>query len=481
MEGASKQQKLPELDATLWGQENSKMEERRDDAPTKGRDSIVLRALSEPDLLAPKEVDGLVRIVLRKATHDDDLVEPAAKFCTRLIMIFGVLLLAQAGGEVPALLSGYDGAPLPSHQAHHVRIAHLESTLDDLPGNRPASVTSCADADRHNVKTALLADWSGIKTGHPLTQAIGHGGTARMQHYNPFVYLPQVSRRYDKCIRSNYLCLIVLPCPRQVCALWSDMCTCIKELLLLSGDIETNPGPDMNKIMKQLQVIADDIKEIKEERLKSIEGKLEQVTLLEKKITSCVSQVTNLQKTVQYLELKIDDLENRSRRSNLLVYGVPEEADEHPETLEQTISEQILKNILKIKPVPIERIHRIGKQNAQKPRPVMLKLLDLRDKVTILRNCTKLKGTTFSVGEDFSNRVRYIRKMLWQIAKTKKEAGDKVFLVCDKLKVNEDLYRWDDDTNDIVLVSAGRHTINHEKNDEAEAPGEPQRRSQRKK
>ncbi|KAH7932178.1 hypothetical protein HPB51_029491 [Rhipicephalus microplus] len=181
VEGASKQQKLPELDATLWGQENSKMEERRDDAPTKGRDSIVLRALSEPDLLAPKEVDGLVRIVLRKATHDNDLVEPAAKFCTRLIMIFGVLLLAQAGGEVPALLSGYDGAPLPSHQAHHVRIAHLESTLDDLPGNRPATVTSCADADRHNVKTALLADWSGIKTGHPLTQAIGHGGTARMQ------------------------------------------------------------------------------------------------------------------------------------------------------------------------------------------------------------------------------------------------------------------------------------------------------------
>ncbi|XP_075738518.1 uncharacterized protein LOC119166690 isoform X2 [Rhipicephalus microplus] len=110
---------------------------------------------------------------------------------TFILQIFGVLLLAQAGGEEPALLSGYDGAPLPSHQAHHVRIVHLESTLGDLPGNRPASVTSCADADRHNVKTALLADWSGIKTGHPSTQAIGHGSTARMQHLNPFVYLPQ--------------------------------------------------------------------------------------------------------------------------------------------------------------------------------------------------------------------------------------------------------------------------------------------------
>ncbi|KAL3213677.1 hypothetical protein MRX96_007696 [Rhipicephalus microplus] len=109
-----------------------------------------------------------------------------------LPQIIGVLLLAQAGGEEPALLSGYDGAPLPSHQAHHVRIAHLESMLGDLPGNRPASVTSCADADRHNVKTALLADWNGIKTGHPSTQAIGHGITARMQHLNPFVYLPQI-------------------------------------------------------------------------------------------------------------------------------------------------------------------------------------------------------------------------------------------------------------------------------------------------
>lgn len=163
------------------------------------------------------------------------------------------------------------------------------------------------------------------------------------------------------------------------------------------------------------------------------------------------------------------------------MYGVPEEADEQPETLEQTISEQILKNILKVKPVPIERIHRIGKQDVQKTRPVILKLLDFRDKVTILRNCTKLKGTAFSVGEDFSNRVRDIRKKLWQVAKKKKEAGDKVFLVYDKLKVNEDMYRWDDETNDIMLISAGRHTINHKNNDEAEAPGEPQRRSQRKK
>ncbi|KAH8036214.1 hypothetical protein HPB51_020449 [Rhipicephalus microplus] len=82
VEEASDQQLLQALDATLC---DSKMQERRDDAPTKGRDSIVLRALSEPDLLAPKEVDGLVRAVLWKAIHDDDIAKPAAKFCTRVI------------------------------------------------------------------------------------------------------------------------------------------------------------------------------------------------------------------------------------------------------------------------------------------------------------------------------------------------------------------------------------------------------------
>ncbi|KAL3250454.1 hypothetical protein MRX96_055519 [Rhipicephalus microplus] len=123
VEGASDQQKLRAMDATLSGQVNSQMQERRDDAPTKECVSFVLRALSggddaddietvpenidlddpvqlaialnalsktiffneeEPDLLAPEEVDVLVRVVLWKAIHDDDSAEPAAKFCTRV-------------------------------------------------------------------------------------------------------------------------------------------------------------------------------------------------------------------------------------------------------------------------------------------------------------------------------------------------------------------------------------------------------------
>ncbi|KAG0445154.1 hypothetical protein HPB47_019075, partial [Ixodes persulcatus] len=35
---------------------------------------------------------------------------------------------------------------------------------------------------------------------------------------------------------------------------------------MLSGDVETNPGPTLEEIMKQLTAIASDVKEIKEGR-----------------------------------------------------------------------------------------------------------------------------------------------------------------------------------------------------------------------
>ncbi|KAH7985830.1 hypothetical protein HPB51_026747 [Rhipicephalus microplus] len=40
---------------------------------------------SKPDLLTPVEVDCLVRVVFWKAIHDDDIAEPAATFCARII------------------------------------------------------------------------------------------------------------------------------------------------------------------------------------------------------------------------------------------------------------------------------------------------------------------------------------------------------------------------------------------------------------
>ncbi|KAH8036216.1 hypothetical protein HPB51_020451 [Rhipicephalus microplus] len=89
----------------------------------------------EPDLLAPKEVDGLVHVVSWKATHDDDLVEPAAKFCTCVIAVKCLRTALTTAGEaaergsparMAALVSCLRDAFLLSDVPEEARLTLLE-------------------------------------------------------------------------------------------------------------------------------------------------------------------------------------------------------------------------------------------------------------------------------------------------------------------------------------------------------------------
>lgn len=157
-------------------------------------------------------------------------------------------------------------------------------------------------------------------------------------------------------------------------------------------------------------------------------------------------------KTISVLETKIDQLENHSRRSNLIVYGLPEGANENNETLESAVNTGILKDIMKLEPVGIERIHRIGRPETGKVRPVIFKLLDGRDKARILKNGSKLKNTTLAIGEDFSPKIRDIRRKLWASAKANRDNNEKVNLAFDKLYIDDQAYVWDSDKGERISV-----------------------------
>lgn len=258
----------------------------------------------------------------------------------------------------------------------------------------------------------------------------------------------------------------MLPCPRSLCPLLCDACSFIRDLLLLGGDVETIPGPDMEKILEQLKKISDDLQEIKSEKIKTnvrllaIEQKMESITALEGRITACEEQMSVVAGTIRTLSAKIDDLENRSRRSNLIVYGIPEIVNESNESLDSFVTEKILKEILEVQSAGFERIHRLGKKMENKTRPVIFKLFDFRDKAKILKNCYKLKGTIYAISEDFSRPVQEIRKKLWNSAKENRDRREKVQLVFDKIKINGSLFVWDDIKNDKIPL---------QKNDQASA------------
>lgn len=205
------------------------------------------------------------------------------------------------------------------------------------------------------------------------------------------------------------------------------MAATIKAILTKQGEIEQN----IASITK---------------RLEGLESQLTAMNTLKTRFDNLETVVERLEKNASYLLNNVDDLENRSRRNNIIIYGLTEERNETNQGLADKIQKELFKEKLGIEISSIERCHRLGKPRDDS-RPVIIKLQDYRDKELIFSACKKLKGTGLSVTHDFSKNVREIRKKLWQSSADERDAGAKVKLIFDKLSVDGTKFAWDDVKN----------------------------------
>lgn len=98
----------------------------------------------------------------------------------------------------------------------------------------------------------------------------------------------------------------------------------------------------------------------------------------------------------------------------------------------------------------IEKCHRIGTRNTGGSRPIVLKLLDFREKAQILRNASKLKGSGLRISVDYSVNVRSISGKLWEATRTHRNNGSSVRIVNDHVFIDNVRYNWDAMTITIV-------------------------------
>ncbi|KAH6944553.1 hypothetical protein HPB50_003868 [Hyalomma asiaticum] len=158
---------------------------------------------------------------------------------------------------------------------------------------------------------------------------------------------------------------------------------------MLCGDVELNPGPSSSE-----QILSELLKgqrEIKT-RLDEFESRFKKFEYSTSAIADVCSIARNLERKVVSLELKLAELEDRSRRNSLLVFGVKEKADETREDLEESVLKNVFSEALGVHAGSVERIHRIGRKRTDKVRPVIVKFYDHREKVNILKNSFKLKN-----------------------------------------------------------------------------------------
>lgn len=195
---------------------------------------------------------------------------------------------------------------------------------------------------------------------------------------------------------------------------------CLTCRLMLSGDVELNPGPDKAKldaIMKFFEHLTQTTREYQTDnasrldrieagfsliqpRVNSLECKVselskttEDVSLLKSDLAFVKAElqsVTGQQKLVENLTAMVENSKNHFRTNNIIIKGIAEESTKTQEQLETTVRTFLSANINASLGV-FERIHRLGPQRQDFYRPIIIKFLDSRDKMAMLKNTFKLK------------------------------------------------------------------------------------------
>ena len=176
-------------------------------------------------------------------------------------------------------------------------------------------------------------------------------------------------------------------------------------------------------------------------------------------------QNAELQIKVGALEARIDTIEGQSKRNNLIFHGLDgnkfEKWDETEQKVRAFSCDEL--ELPYANTVPIERAHRLKTwRNLSKP-PVIVKFSNFKDKSNILQLArAKLRDqrdqdpeyeASFRVSEDYTARVRSIRKSLGAYVVKACNSNKNVALSFDKLIIEDKIYKWDETTQKPKFVS----------------------------
>lgn len=194
-------------------------------------------------------------------------------------------------------------------------------------------------------------------------------------------------------------------------------------------------------IKQEIQANMEEIKEMFESisgKLQTMDGKLSEV-IEELKDIKLENEV--MKKQIKNQETKIASLEREVRRRNLVFKGVPEKEKEGiEETMENTV--KICQSLgVNVNPaIDIDEVRRLGRPEAGKQRPILLKVTTTNRKREILKKAKGLKGSDIWIDEDYPKEIQEERKLLIPKLKEARSKGHKAQLKYNKLIIDNKVY-----------------------------------------
>ena len=171
----------------------------------------------------------------------------------------------------------------------------------------------------------------------------------------------------------------------------------------------------LESLEKSQKETAQDVSELKES-----------YTLLDHDVTEIKSALADKAscKEINTLNRKIDDLENRSKRNNVVIWGLKEGAERDRSSVEEFLQDELFSKHMGLENIEVMRAHRTkinqaaASARAPQPRPIHVYLLRYPDKGRILKAATNiLKDNPFCdsqifISDDVSKPVRSARAKL---------------------------------------------------------------------
>ncbi|XP_065642965.1 uncharacterized protein LOC136074561 [Hydra vulgaris] len=172
--------------------------------------------------------------------------------------------------------------------------------------------------------------------------------------------------------------------------------------------------------------------EISNQKISSLENELNNI---KKSIHVNDEIVASKFEKVKEQTKKLREIEDRSRRNNLRITGIKESEHESWEKSELKVL-KLFEETVEIKNVKIERVHRTGPRDAKKNRTFILKHLNYKDKIVVMKRFVRLKGMNIYIHEDFCYETVPMRKDLRDKMLRERKQGKYAF-ISDKLIIRE--------------------------------------------
>ena len=199
---------------------------------------------------------------------------------------------------------------------------------------------------------------------------------------------------------------------------------------------------DVSSIKESINFVIDETKDAMK-KANEVESKVNE---LSKQMNSMCSQMNKLSAENRELRAKINHQEAYSRRSNLIISGIPEERREG-DVLHKVY--RVMANMGHPNPqsVPIVKAHRLGPvrrdgPGAPRPRDVIVRFERMCDRDEMLQYKHHLRGTSLLINEDLPTEMQEDREMLLPILHAAKKIPEfrSSKLVQDKLIINNRVF-----------------------------------------